>query len=129
MHDPVESLQLAFDLLKPNGALWIATPNIDSFGHAYFGLNWRGIEPPRHLVIFNFKSLMLSLKKIGFHSFKYINRADITVNMFTASEKIQCGFRTGDEYKINAIWPARIRMIFSFFLRSKAEFINVIVRK
>ena len=37
-----------------------------SFGHARFGADWRGLEPPRHLVLFNNNSLEKVLDDAGF---------------------------------------------------------------
>ena len=65
-HYPKQAIELAYNLLKTNGMLWIETPNIDSFGHIKFGSFWRGIEVPRHLVLFSWDSLTSLLKDIGF---------------------------------------------------------------
>ena len=66
VHDPIGLLRSCHALLKPGARIYIDTPNIDAIGHARFGRNWRGLEPPRHLVIFGRKSLYLALEKAGF---------------------------------------------------------------
>jgi SAM-dependent methyltransferase len=66
VHDPRRVLSGARDLLRPGGQLFIETPNIDALGHWFFGRAWRGLEAPRHLVLFNLKSLTLLLKQAGF---------------------------------------------------------------
>lgn len=66
VHDPVLALREVYRILKPSGRIWLATPNLDSAGHHIFQNNWRGIEPPRHLVIFNPSSLILACKRVGF---------------------------------------------------------------
>ena len=66
LHDPVAALADCHRLLKPGGRLWIATPNIDSGGHALFGRHWRGLETPRHLVLFNEPGLRQLLQRAGF---------------------------------------------------------------
>ena len=66
LHEPAETLRRCYDLLRPGGVLWIATPNLASAGHRLFGRNWRGLEPPRHLVLFNPRSLQSLLTKVGF---------------------------------------------------------------
>ena len=65
LYDPVGTLRHARRLLKPGGLLWIATPNLDSWVHERFKKDWRGLEPPRHIVIFNRASLTLACRKAG----------------------------------------------------------------
>lgn len=64
--DPNATLGRLYRLLKPGGVLWLETPNLGSLGHHIYGRDWRGLEPPRHLVLFNAKSLSGSLSKAGF---------------------------------------------------------------
>jgi 2-polyprenyl-3-methyl-5-hydroxy-6-metoxy-1,4-benzoquinol methylase len=66
MHEPLETLRSCNRLLKPGGQLWIETPNIDSLGHRVFGRHWRGLEAPRHLVLFSRSSLVWALSQAGF---------------------------------------------------------------
>jgi SAM-dependent methyltransferase len=66
-YDPVATLGQAYRLLRPGGLLWVATPNLDSFGHRHFGRDWRGLEPPRHLALFTSRSLRDAVTGVGFH--------------------------------------------------------------
>jgi 2-polyprenyl-3-methyl-5-hydroxy-6-metoxy-1,4-benzoquinol methylase len=66
LHDPVETLQRCCKLLKPNGKLVIYTPNYEARGRALFGPCWRGLETPRHLVLFTETSLWQTLERCGF---------------------------------------------------------------
>ena len=50
--DPVATLRRAWSLVRAAGRLIVLTPNAASYGHARFGARWRGLEPPRHLVLF-----------------------------------------------------------------------------
>jgi predicted SAM-dependent methyltransferase len=65
-HDPIEALRISHRLLKPDGVLWIATPNLASRGHSLFGRDWIGLDPPRHLVLFTRSSLAGALAATGF---------------------------------------------------------------
>ena len=55
--NPLQVLQESYRILKPGGVLVVLTPNTASFGHWMYGDNWRGLEPPRHLHLFNTMSL------------------------------------------------------------------------
>jgi len=69
-HNPREMIVSCYRLLKRGGLLWVETPNLDSMGHHKYGRSWRGIEAPRHLVIFTLKSITEMMKNIGFKKSK-----------------------------------------------------------
>jgi len=64
--DPVQTLRDCWRLLKSGGQLWLETPNVNSLGHQVFGPNWRGLEAPRHLVLFSPAALQRALSVAGF---------------------------------------------------------------
>jgi SAM-dependent methyltransferase len=66
VHDPAEDLAVCRRLLAPGGLIHIVTPNIDALGDERFGRHWRGLEAPRHLVLFNRGSLARLLDACGF---------------------------------------------------------------
>ena len=66
VHDPIALLRNLYRLLKPDGLLWLDTPNLSSYGARRFGPDWRGLEPPRHLAIYTPQSMISALKEIGF---------------------------------------------------------------
>lgn len=66
VHHPAAVLQACHSLLRDDGVLGIETPNVASIGHQLFNENWRGLEPPRHLVLFNLTSLCNTLRTAGF---------------------------------------------------------------
>lgn len=55
--DPAESLRACKRLLVPGGWLVVITPNARSLGSQRLGRDWRGWEPPRHLHVFDPRSL------------------------------------------------------------------------
>ena len=91
LHHPVEALRTCYQLLAPNGVLWIETPNITSLGHQLFGPDWRGIEPPRHLVLFNLNALSSALKDAGFNKIEIQPYRPICDFIFSSSLAIANG--------------------------------------
>lgn len=56
--DPIFLLAECGRRLTPRtGRLMITTPNINSLGHRWFGRFWRGLEIPRHLMLFSSAAL------------------------------------------------------------------------
>lgn len=66
LHDPLDTLSRCSALLKPGGKFVIFTPNYGAIGREHFGAAWLGLDPPRHLVLFNEKSLRESMERCGF---------------------------------------------------------------
>jgi len=64
--DPMKTLRSCYRILKPGGLLVIVTPNSASLGRRRFKELWRGWEPPRHIHIFNTKSLARMAVKAGY---------------------------------------------------------------
>lgn len=88
LHDPIAELKSVHRLLKPNGTIWIDTPNLDSIGHADFGSSWRGLEPPRHLVLFTRRSLQFALENTGFRNIRDLPFRPVCAELFAASKAI-----------------------------------------
>jgi 2-polyprenyl-3-methyl-5-hydroxy-6-metoxy-1,4-benzoquinol methylase len=64
--DPVDLLRECRNRLRPGtGRLIITTPNIGSLGHWWFKKFWRGLEVPRHLVLFSQAALRECAKQAG----------------------------------------------------------------
>lgn len=76
VHNPRELLTRVFALMRPGGHLFVDTPNIDAIGHKIYGRHWRGLEPPRHLVLFNKVGLHRAVREAGFTEVKFRPRID-----------------------------------------------------
>lgn len=63
--NPVSYLQECGKLLAPGGKLIVITPNLRGFSHINFGRFWRGLETPRHLIIFSSKALRATGESAG----------------------------------------------------------------
>jgi SAM-dependent methyltransferase len=66
VHDPRAALAESFRRLEPGGTIHLVTPNVDALGAERFGRHWRGLEAPRHLVLFGRDSLGGLLGACGF---------------------------------------------------------------
>lgn len=66
LHDPLGALQEIRRLLRAGGRLVIGTPNFASFESRLFGKWWKGLDVPRHLVMFSITSLCRLLEACGF---------------------------------------------------------------
>ena len=64
--DPVKKLRRCYQLLSPQGALFVETPNIGSIGARIRGAKWSQITPPEHIVYFSPISLEYALREAGF---------------------------------------------------------------
>jgi 2-polyprenyl-3-methyl-5-hydroxy-6-metoxy-1,4-benzoquinol methylase len=65
LHDPVATLRRCRELVSDDGVVWIATPNLAGPGYRRYGRAWRGLEPPRHLVVFTPAALARALERAG----------------------------------------------------------------
>jgi 2-polyprenyl-3-methyl-5-hydroxy-6-metoxy-1,4-benzoquinol methylase len=63
--DPIELLCQCRKLLRKGGRVVVTTPNADSLGHKIFQENWRGLEVPRHLMVFSLRTLVQLASEAG----------------------------------------------------------------
>jgi SAM-dependent methyltransferase len=91
--EPIELLRAAHGLLRPGGHLWVATPNLAASGHAAFGADWAGLDPPRHLVLFDADSLARALRSAGFDEPRALRPTPTASAMFRVSAAVQAGVR------------------------------------
>lgn len=66
VYDPLDMFDAIYAALKSGGRLLLATPNVKSDAHQYFGRFWRGLEAPRHLIMFSEATLIALLQERGF---------------------------------------------------------------
>lgn len=130
VHDPSLFLMKIFDLLKPGGTLWLETPNLSSLGSRRFGRSWRGLEPPRHLVLFNKASLRKLLLETGFTSIRQRWHGLVVFNIYAESETMAIGrLGTSGSYQGRPPLPAILAEICEMLVPSKREFLTFTARK
>jgi len=129
VHDPHDLMAACFRLLKPGGRIWLETPNLEAAGHLRYGRDWRGLEPPRHLVLFTWASLHSLLSKAGFLAATPLPAHPMASFTFPASDAIR---RDKDPNALASI-PVRVRwQAWRADLRpalTKREFITIVARK
>lgn len=89
VHDPLRTLQTCHRLLKPGGRLWMETPHVNCLTHAHYRQHWRGLEAPRHLVLYSRPGLTKLLHRAGFESLRWIRGPDVRWWLAQQSESIR----------------------------------------
>jgi 2-polyprenyl-3-methyl-5-hydroxy-6-metoxy-1,4-benzoquinol methylase len=127
VHDPRGCLSQVQRLLRPGGWLYIDTPNIDALGHEEYGRFWRGLEPPRHLVLLNWMSCRQMLAELGFVSITPRTRSDKIDGMGLSSARIaNCMDPHGSS---PAAGPGALLRLRSRLSNGRSEFITLTCRK
>lgn len=70
LHQPLNALKNIKDMLKDDGILVIAAPNIASFDAKFYRNNWIALDAPRHLQHFEPESLTSLCQAAGLEIFK-----------------------------------------------------------
>jgi SAM-dependent methyltransferase len=109
VHDPRAVLRDCWSVLKAGGFLWIETPNVDSIGFETYRGAWRGLEPPRHLILFGSESLTGCLSSAGFERIRVLAPRDAVGYTFPRSALVRAG-QLG-EAGPNALSKADIRRL------------------
>ncbi|MCX7885778.1 MAG: class I SAM-dependent methyltransferase [Verrucomicrobiae bacterium] len=63
--EPLLLLRECCRVLKSGGYFALITPNSESFGHRRFGAAWLSLDPPRHLHLFNARTLRQLAEQAG----------------------------------------------------------------
>ncbi|MDX1382154.1 MAG: class I SAM-dependent methyltransferase, partial [Thermoanaerobaculia bacterium] len=72
VEDPEALLRESVRLLRPGGRLVFVTPNTDSYAHRRFRSCWYGLDPPRHLHLFNPSALAELANRSGLKGFRVV---------------------------------------------------------
>lgn len=131
VHDPRGVLESCYRLLKPGGRLWLETPNIRSIGASRFRHNWRGLEPPRHLVLFNGQSLRAVLGAEGFSDIRDLPQPSPSGVMYAMSQRIEDGRDPNIESRVRFLTrvEAILARVVEWVFKSRKEFIAMMAVK
>ena len=83
--DPLETLVLAAQRLRPDGTVLIRVPLVPCYAWEHYGTDWVQLDAPRHIFIHSVESMRLAAERSGLRitAVDY----DSTVFQFTGSEK------------------------------------------
>lgn len=130
VHEPLKLLRQCFELLAPGGRLWLETPNLHSLGHEVFGPAWRGLEPPRHLVLFDRRTLTTALAGAGFSNIEFRAHPGVALFIWEQSRMIarasRSGIRPGWRTLLAMLPGAVVADYFSAFRADRSEFLTCI---
>lgn len=130
VHDPQGMLLQCWQLLQPGGHLYIETPNIDSVGHRLYGPHWRGLEPPRHMIMFNRRSLSEVVLAAGFANVRFHPSLGALAFTSLQSRKIASGLDPySDGEPTTASHKPNRREIFQSGIGPRAEFLAMTATK
>jgi SAM-dependent methyltransferase len=91
VYDPVAFVKTCKTLLRPGGRLTLVTPNAGGRGRSVFGNDWRGLEPPRHLHLFDEGTLAPLLRAQGFKQPAVFSTARDAHNIYVSSRRLGRG--------------------------------------
>ena len=131
VYNPVELIQECYKHLNPGGKLWLETPNINSIGLKVYKEYWRGLEPPRHLILYNAHTLTSLLRDVGFYNINQKIHGLSGVYMGLQSEKNVDEFMCNRPFYNKVLKYPRIFFIemIQLIFKNKSEFITLIAYK
>jgi SAM-dependent methyltransferase len=88
VHDPLALLSECRRVLRPGGTIVLLTPNSAGWGHLRFGSACVDLDPPRHLHIFNPRTLTTLAQRAGLGSVKASSSLRTTSFVFVQSRLI-----------------------------------------
>lgn len=100
-------------MLKNNGKVFVALPNINSYDNTYYGKYWAGYDVPRHLYHFTEKSFRDLCEQTGF---KIQKKIPLYFDSFYVS-------MLSEKNKKNPLWP-----VFGFFVGLISNIVSVFTK-
>jgi len=115
VYNPVALLRECGRLLNTEGRVVVVTPNVQSMAHRLFGKAWRRLEPPRHLFLWNPRTLRECAERSGLKVLVARSSARIASWIWAVSKGFESGRALG---RLDVSWSLRLRG-FAFQLREQ----------
>lgn len=128
VHQPLAVLRAAHALLRPGGCLYLDTPNVEAAGHRRYREHWRGLEVPRHLVLFSATALQDMLREAGFGRVERHCHSEILAGLSAKSEAIAAGrdpYAPGPRPPRRLLVRAALSELATLFDKGRSEFITL----
>ncbi|MEO7065988.1 MAG: class I SAM-dependent methyltransferase, partial [Rhodanobacter sp.] len=129
LHQPKQAILAVHRLLRPGGIIFVDTPNINSQGATLWGKDWRGLEAPRHLVLFSTTGLVELLQSVGFVSVEAKRRTAVRKSIYLASLRMQAGRSPYDRRPSKLPLLMRIKLTCMAARADDDEFLTFLARK
>ncbi|MDP1674933.1 MAG: class I SAM-dependent methyltransferase [Burkholderiales bacterium] len=91
IREPEAFLRECWRILKPGGRLVLVTPNVASLGHQIYRQHWQGLEPPRHMFLYDTRTLHALARSCDIESLSLFSTAQGASYIFRSSERIRVG--------------------------------------
>lgn len=91
IRDPLLFVRECWRILKPGGRLVFVTPNVASLGHQIYRDYWQGLEPPRHLFLYDARTLLALAVSCGIQPTSIFSTAQGASYIFRSSERARAG--------------------------------------
>ena len=91
VHDVHAFIAQLASWLKPDGRLWLGTPNINSMSRKFFGIHWIGLHPPQHLTILSPKALLRLMSDYGLTG-SLLSRGYYETHIVSESDTLRHGY-------------------------------------
>jgi len=110
MPDQLETLQKVAQLLSPTGVCLIRIPTVPSYAWEHYGVNWVGLDAPRHFYIHSVDSMRLLAEQARLHLQKVVH--DSTSFQFWASEQRTRGIPIYSKNSFHPIFSQAEMLVF-----------------
>lgn len=124
VYKPFDMLDLIINQLKPGGTLILSCPNALSHMREKFGVNWRGIEAPRHIAI---PALPLLENYFKHKNFQKIEQQPIFYGTYIESDRIK--YRKS-KIKLSRFILIKLKLLFAKKpKRLNSDYIQIVAKK